>query len=295
MSYEEQLQQEAALWGAVDAQHAAQVPPDWNAHRHLRHNAIMHTADIDALLAHIQPEMRALELGCASGWLSLAMAQRGAHVTGLDISDQSLQIARDYYAQVQAQTRGSVEYAVADLNALSLPANTYDVIVTKGTLHHLVGMEHVIATVFDALKPGGLFWVSDQDGDEALPTALFASAVMFVLPTTVSYRAKFGGLFKFGLNAPARIKASMQAEGLSPFEGAGREHDWRKLIYARFDVAQEIRKPAITGYIAHQIDLPDAAAMPILKALRAVDGALVRMGALKSTGVILYARKPAAR
>lgn len=289
--YDDKLKQEAELWGEVDAMHAANVPPDWRYHRELRHNAIMHTDDIERMLAAIQPGMKTLELGCASGWLTLAMAQRGADALGLDVSEQSLDIGRQYYETVKDEVSGSVTYRYADLNTLELEPNTYDLIITKGTLHHLVGMEHVIQQVHRALKPNGLFWVSDQDGDESLFTALFAGALMFVLPTTVSYGDKFGGLMKFGANAPERIKASMEAEGLSPFEGAGREHDWVKLVHEAFTVERKIVKPAITGYITHQLSMGDTMALPLLRSLRAFDGLLVRLGLLKSTGVILYARK----
>ena len=291
-TYEEKLAQEATLWGAVDEAHAEAVPPDWRYHRDLRHNAITHTADVDALLAEVVPGMRTLELGCASGWLTLAMAQRGAEAFGLDISARSLAVARRYYEQVRDDIPGSVVYAQTDLNQVALAPESYDVIVTKGTLHHLVGLDHVIAQVMRALKPGGLFWISDQDGDEALPTALVAGGLMFVLPTTTSYRDKFAGLVRFGFNAPSRIKASMEAEGLSPFEGAGRDHDWLRMVRERFVIQKLMRKPAVTGYITHQLNLPDTTAMPLLRALHAVDGVLVGAGVLRSTGVVVFARKP---
>lgn len=289
--YQEQLAGEAALWGADAERQAQTTPPDWRYHRHLRHNAIYHQGDVDAFLAHIQPGMVALELGCASGWLTLAMAQRGAHALGLDISDKSLQIARDYYDSIRDTVSGSVEYRAADLNMLDLPAETYDVIAVKGTLHHLVNMDHVIQTIHSALKPGGLLWASDSDGDESLPTVLVASALMFVLPTQVSYGDKVRGLLRFGVKSPSRIKASIQAEGLSPFEGAGREHDWMQLISDQFTVEQRVNAPAVTGYITHQIKLPDRVALPLLRALCVVDRLLVRLHLLRSTGVILYARK----
>ncbi|MEM6282104.1 MAG: class I SAM-dependent methyltransferase [Chloroflexota bacterium] len=289
-TYDEQLQQEAALWGSVDA--ASTTPPDWALRRTLLHNAIMHTADIDALLAQVTPGMRTLELGCGPGWLTHAMAKRGAHATGMDISEQSLEVARAYYEQTRADLPGTADYHVADLNRLQLEPGTYDIIVTKGTLHHLLELEHVIGQVYAALKPGGLFWASDQDGDEALHTALAASALMFVLPTTVSYADKFAGLAKFGADAPSRIKASMEAEGLSPFEGAGRDHDWVTLIEQQFVVERKIVKPAITGYMAHQLNMPEKPLWWTLRAIKAVDALLVKLGILHSTGVILYARKP---
>ena len=289
--YDRRLAEEAALWGADAEAKAREVPPDWRYHRHLRHNIIYHTRDIDAFLDHVRPGMDALELGCGSGWLTLALAQRGARATGLDISEQALEVGRRYYETIRDQVPGSVEYHAADLNALDLPPDAYDVIAVKGTLHHLLRVDHVIAQAQRALRPGGLLWASDSDGEEALSTALVAGALMFVLPTHVSYCDKFAGLLRFGARAPSRIKASIEAEGLSPFEGAGREHDWVKLIGERFAVEQRIAAPAVTGYLTHQVRLPDRLALPLLRALCAVDTRLVRWRLLRSTGVILYARK----
>ena len=289
--YEQKLAGEAALWGAEAETRAQEVPPDWRYHRHLRHNIIYHTADIDAFLAHVQPGMTALELGCGAGWLTLAMAQRGANATGLDISAQALDVARDYAASVGDSLSGSVTYEVADLNRLQLPPEHYDVIAVRGTLHHLLRLDHVVEQMYIALKPGGLLWVSDSDGEEATATVLVASALMFLLPTAISYRDKLTGLIRFGTRAPSRIKASIEAEGLSPFEGAGRDHDWVQMIHQRFTVEQRVDAPAVTGYITHQLKLPDWAALPLLRALCWLDRGLVRFRLLRNTGMILYARK----
>ncbi len=290
-NYEQQLAEEAKLWGSEAEKMAAEIPPDWRYHRNLRHNIIMHSADIDALLSHIQPGMKVLELACASGWLTLAMAERGADATGYDISEQSLAVAGGYYEQVREQIRGTVTYEVSDLNYLDLQPNTYDLIVVKAALHHLIRLDHVIQTIHDALKPDGLFWAADTDGDEALPPVLIAGALCFVLPTETTYADKIRALLKFGLRSPSRVKASIQAEGLSPFEGAGREHDWVKLIYERFTVEQRVDAPAFTGYVTAQLKAPNRFALPLLKMLRLVDRGLVRLKLLRNTGVILYARK----
>lgn len=289
--YQRKLEAEAALWGAESEQSAARIPPDWNYLRHLRYNVIMHAADIDALLSRIQPGMRTLELGCASGWLTLAMAERGADATGLDISERALEVARRYAESVQPRLRGRVTYAAADLNQLDLPAEQYDVIAVKAALHHLVRLDHVIEQVHRALKPGGLFWIADTAGDEALPTVLIAGGLCLLLPTATSYGDKLRALLKFGLHAPERVKASIQAEGLSPFEGAGREHDWLALVSRRFQIEQRVDAPAFTGYVEAQLKAPDALAIPFLKGLRFIDRLLVRLKLLRNTGVVVYARK----
>lgn len=292
MAYEQQLAQEAELWGAESERMASHVVPDWRVHRDLLHNVITHQADIDALLARIQPGMTTLELGCASGWLTLAMAQQGAQATGYDISVKSLNVAETYYAEIAHEVAGHVTYAQKDLNALSLEPNTYDVIVVKGTLHHLINLPQVIDTVYSALKPGGLFWVCDENGEVDLRAALLSAALMFVLPTEVSYGDKFAGLLRFGLNAPSRIKASMEAEDLSPFEGAGRDHDWLKLVEAKFPQVAVQNKPAVTGYLAHQIKMPRGSAIGLLRGIEVIDNLLVRLGLIRNTGVVVYAQKP---
>lgn len=290
-AYQQKLAAEAELWG-VESERMAQVTaPDWRYHRQLRHNVIMHSMDIDELLNHVRPGMKVLELGCASGWLTLAMAQRGANAVGLDISDKSLAVARTYYKRIQTEVPGTVEYRVADLNALDLPANSYDLIAVKASLHHLIELEHVIAEIHKALKLGGLLWVSDTRGEEALSTVIVAGALTFLLPAETGYAAKIRALLKFGLRAPSRVKASIEAEGLSPFEGAGRDHDWLKLIERRFTIERRENMPAFTGYVTAQLKAPDWFALPLLKAMRAVDKFLVRAGLLRNTGVVVYARK----
>jgi len=292
MTYERKLQQEAELWGSEAERMAQAIPPDWQYHRALPHNIIVHGERIEAMLSQIQAGMHTLELGCASGWLTLEMARRGARATGLDISEKSLTIARNYYATLEETLAGSAQYRFADLNHLDLPGNHYDLIAIKGTMHHLVNMPHVIETIHHALKSGGLLWIHDILEDEKPLTVLVASALMFILPTQLSYRAKITGLLQFGINAPSRIKASMEAEGLSPFEGAGRDHDWLALVEEQFMVERVQAAPAVSGYITAQLRLPDKWALPLLRTIRSVDDILVRIHLLKSSGMTVYARKP---
>jgi SAM-dependent methyltransferase len=285
------LNEEAAVWGAVAMEHAAVTPPTWAAHRQLRHNWIQHARDIDALLARVRPGMRVLELGCASGWLTLAMAERGAIAHGVDIAASAVEIARTHYQSVAHDVQGVATYEVADLNELEL-VDRYDLVVAKGILHHLVKADALVARVHEALNPGGLLWISDNHGTEAIRTAVVAGALMFVLPTQLSYREKLLGLVRFGRQAPDRIRASMETEGFSPFEGAGRDVGWPRAVEERFIIESRQPQSAFTLYLAPHIRLPDVLTAPLLHAIHGVDRALVRLGALSSTGVTLWCRKP---
>src|SRR5689334_6156952 len=108
ITYQQQLSQEAEAWGSESERMAGVVPPDWRYHRKLRHNVIVHGEQIEALLKMIRPGMKVLELGCASGWLTLALAQQGADATGMDLSEKSLAVGRSYYESIRSTVKGTV-------------------------------------------------------------------------------------------------------------------------------------------------------------------------------------------
>lgn len=292
MSYQEKLEQEGYIWGEAFRQLAQKVPPEWQFYRQRLEYIFTHRPIIDKLLASVKPRISALELGCGSGWLTLALAQAGADALGLDISEQALAIAQDYYESIRQRVPGRVRYEVADLNTVQLPVAAYDLIVVKGTLHHLPEAPHVIAQIRSALKPGGRFWIHDSQGDEHPRSVLVASVLMFLLPTHISYFEKLRGLWRFRRNATERIRMSMQAEGLSPFEGSGRHHDWLALTLVAFPDAEVQRNLSITGYLAHQLRLPRPLALATLWLISRVDALLTRIGMLHSTSVTVTGYAP---
>lgn len=292
-AYRRQMIEEAAAWNRAAEAELQSTPPDWRFQRQLLPNAVVHAPHLEDLWERVEPGMHVLELGCGSGWLALEMARRGACVLGVDVADRAIEIARAYAAS--SGVGGRLAYLVADLNHFRIPAGRYDLVVAKGILHHLPDPADVVDRIHAGLRAGGWLWVSDTHSDEALSTAACAGLVLLVLPSHISYHEKLAGLLRFGWRTPARIRASMQAEGLSPFEGAGRQSAWLRRIGQRFEVQRRIPHPALTGYLAHQIALPRRLALPLLRLIRRVDSLLVRLGLLHSSSVTLLARKPATR
>lgn len=291
-AYHDLLAHEAEAWNRSAEQQASGTPPDWRFRRQILCHAILQAADIDDLLAHVRPGMRVLELGCGSGWLTLAMAQRGAEAHGIDIAGRALDLGRAYFESIRSEVHGTADYQEGDLNHLDLPAEQYDLVVAHGILHHLIEIERLVQQVSHALRPGGLLWISDFDGLEAPETVWAASALMFVLPTRVSYREKISGLLRFRMRSLDRIRASMHGDGASPFEGIGRGRDWPKLVGELFTVERSAPHPAITGYLAAEVNMPEWIGRPLLLALSAIDIRLVRWRLLRSSGLTMYARKP---
>lgn len=92
-----------------------------------------------------------VDLGCGVGDLSLHLLQRGARVTGLDLSPGMIEIAR---RRADLFTDGSFEGVAATVEATGLPAGGFDLVVGKWILHH-VELEPALEEVTRLLAPGG--------------------------------------------------------------------------------------------------------------------------------------------
>jgi 2-polyprenyl-3-methyl-5-hydroxy-6-metoxy-1,4-benzoquinol methylase len=96
-----------------------------------------------------------LEVGCGEGIESLQLAYCGADVTGIDISDVSIDVARKRAALHGFEIKFSADNL---LEIESIGNECYDIIWCNLILHHLVdSLDAVMEKLFLALKPGGMF------------------------------------------------------------------------------------------------------------------------------------------
>jgi SAM-dependent methyltransferase len=91
---------------------------------------------------------RALDAGCGSGRLTLALAGRFDQVVGIDISEPLINIAR------RQRSRPNVQYRVDDLTAYQDTAG-FDLVLSSTTLHHLPELESALMHLRLLLRPGG--------------------------------------------------------------------------------------------------------------------------------------------
>jgi 2-polyprenyl-3-methyl-5-hydroxy-6-metoxy-1,4-benzoquinol methylase len=96
--------------------------------------------------------MRILDIGCGFGRLSRYLADRGAHVVGLDFSEKSIEIAK------KASDKDNPVYRVQSVFNLDDPPQ-YDVAFTWGTLAIASRTREELAVslerIHQGLKPGG--------------------------------------------------------------------------------------------------------------------------------------------
>src|SRR5579862_9243876 len=107
----------------------------------------------------VQRGWRIADIGCGNGILACEAALLGAEVDAIDISPAMLALA-----QVEARDRKvAIRTQSAGLLSFAYQPESYDLIVSEFTLHHLPDFWKAVAMsrIFTALKPGANFYLRD--------------------------------------------------------------------------------------------------------------------------------------
>jgi ubiquinone/menaquinone biosynthesis C-methylase UbiE len=113
-------------------------------------------------LAFLQPGEQALDVGCGTGTLALAVARRvgaSGRVVGIDPSAQQIARARAKAARRHAP----IEFQIAVIEQLPFPDQTFDVVFSTLMMHHLPAplKRQGLAEIARVLKPGGRLVIGD--------------------------------------------------------------------------------------------------------------------------------------
>jgi SAM-dependent methyltransferase len=96
-----------------------------------------------------------LDLGCATGWLTLSLADLGCHVIGADISPQAIALARQVQAGRATRPGGSARFVAYDGRRLPLEDGSLDRVVCFDAFHHVRDPAATLAELARVLRPGG--------------------------------------------------------------------------------------------------------------------------------------------
>jgi SAM-dependent methyltransferase len=102
--------------------------------------------------------LRVLDVGCAQGTLALLLAERGHHVTAVDLRP-------DFLAYAQSRhTHGDVRFLRADVLKDELPGD-FDLVFANQLIEHLVYPHEFVARLASKLRSGGQLVVTTPNHD----------------------------------------------------------------------------------------------------------------------------------
>jgi demethylmenaquinone methyltransferase/2-methoxy-6-polyprenyl-1,4-benzoquinol methylase len=118
------------------------------------------------LVAAKKPET-VLDIATGTGDLALLMAQTGAKVTGVDISEGMLEVGRKKVAAKHLGNQVALQFG--DSENLPFDANSFDAVTVGFGIRNFENLEKGLAEILRVLKPGGIFVILETSLPEKTP------------------------------------------------------------------------------------------------------------------------------
>ena len=97
--------------------------------------------------------IKVLDIGCGGGLACEFLAKRGANVSGIDLSLNSIKVAQEHAKKSNLQ----IDYQFGVAENLPYEENTFDVVVCLDVLEHVANWEKVICEIYRVLNKNGIF------------------------------------------------------------------------------------------------------------------------------------------
>ena len=163
----------------------------WDAQGDFRPLHQINPLRLDWIQRHVELDGRnAVDVGCGGGLLTEAMATAGARVTGIDMADGPLAVARLH----QAQSGADVEYLKRRAEDLADERpGQFDVVTCLEMLEHIPDPAAAITACRTLLKPGGSVFFStiNRNPKSFLFAIVGAEYVLRLLPRGTHEYRKF--------------------------------------------------------------------------------------------------------
>ena len=130
-----------------------------------------------------------LDVGCGGGLLSEALATSGAKVTGVDMNETLIAVAKNHAEQQQLK----IDYYCEDVEAIAKTGQRFDIITCMELLEHVPDPFQMIKSCATLIKPGGKLFFStiNRNFKSYLFSIIGAEYVMNWLPKGTHNYAQF--------------------------------------------------------------------------------------------------------
>lgn len=155
---------------------------------------------------------KALDVGCGGGILAESMAARGAQVTGIDLSEKALRVAKLHLLESGQQV--DYQLVAAETFADQHPGE-YDLVTCMEMLEHVPEPASVVAACARLVKPGGWVFLStlNRNAKSYLMAIVGAEYLLNMLPKGTHEWVRF--------LKPSELAGMVRAAGLDTVELKG--------------------------------------------------------------------------
>lgn len=166
---------------------------------------------------------RVLDVGCGGGILSESMAARGADVTGIDLSEKALSVARLHLLESGRSVRYVLQSAEDHARET---AGRYDVVTCMEMLEHVPDPASTIRACATMVRPGGTVFFStlNRNPKSWLFAIVGAEYVLRLLPRGTHEYEKF--------IKPSELAQDARAAGLREAEMMGMSYNPLSQVYS---------------------------------------------------------------
>ena len=200
-----------------------------------------------------------LDVACGPGMVACEFAQKAKHVTGIDITPAMIDQAQK---RQRENNQTNLDWAVGEAVPLPYGDNTFSLVITRYSFHHLMSPEKALAEMIRVCKPGGRVLVADV-AVEPEKSAAYDRLEILRDPshTHALTKDEFAGLFrKSGLGECRRsaydVEIELEAQLKASFPNPGDEPVIRKMVTD--DVAKDhlgIKARKVDGQIIYSVPI----------------------------------------
>jgi len=176
------------------------------------HNSPLFEAVLDA--AGVGPGTRVLDVGCGSGLTLVLARQRGAIITGLDVSPGLLRIARGRLPDADLRE--------ADMKSLPFGDAAFDIVTGVNAFQFAGDPRRALREAARVTRPGGRVVASLFAAPERSQGTVAHEAMSALIPP-----ARAGDHAPYALSEPGNLEAALADAGLPPVQCGEVVCSWR--------------------------------------------------------------------
>lgn len=135
---------------------------------HISQHSNQYGIDLMLRLSSPKPDDTVLDVACGTGIVACEYAKLVSHVTGIDLTPAMIEQAKILQRE---KNLNNIDWRTGDVSILPFNDNSFSIVVTRYSFHHITDPRIVLEEMKRVCKPGGKILVVDVTPDSNKKTA----------------------------------------------------------------------------------------------------------------------------